>query len=125
MDAFLRGGVPLHFRLLTGGLGLGNVVGDSGGRRDRQQNACDEGGTQELDQGVYSQRLFYAAEIIIDIDAVSAAHTGRRSPHITSFRRFSVDRKNRRVIQRVCQDSTAEIDKYGGWDRGGCRIGLG
>lgn len=42
-----------------------------------------------------------------------------------NFPSFFVDGWNRGVIQRVRPNQRAEIRDHGGWDRGGCRVGLG
>ena len=42
-----------------------------------------------------------------------------------NFPSIFIDRVTRRVIQRVCPNQRVEMCRYGWWDRGGCRVGLG
>ena len=42
-----------------------------------------------------------------------------------NFPSIFIDRVTLRVIQRVCPNQRVEMCRYGWWDRGGCRVGLG
>ena len=58
----------------------------------------------------------------------SLVHKWPILPELTIHQIFPsifIDRVTRRVIQRVCPNQRVEMCRYGWWDRGGCRVGLG